>query len=94
MFYESSLTTCTSMWTLYLGRPLHNYSKAVSIERPISFSTTGTERHWAPYSQATPSAHSSAERISDPQDMVSEHWVRLFEIMSALQDSLYGHRRV
>lgn len=82
------LLTISSMWSLYLGRPLHTYSKAVSVEKPISFVSEREQKCWRPYGSERPSADPLIQSVPNRQEVVVEHWIQLFEIMSELEGSL------
>lgn len=72
------------MWGLYLGRPLHNISQAVTAETPIAFSAVR-------YHDLVPclrGGHDAGKAIIDQQELFVEQWVQLPKIMSPLEGTL------
>ncbi|KAL1858737.1 hypothetical protein Daus18300_009871 [Diaporthe australafricana] len=74
------------MWGLYLGRPLHNISQAITVETPVAFS--GDENQWRAEC-VTGGTKSPGEHKLDHQELFVEQWVQLPRIMSPLEGSLY-----
>jgi hypothetical protein len=73
------------MWGLYLGRPLHNISQAITVETPMAFSVH--------LDQDRPECfrHRGNDQqigILDHQERFVEHWVQLPRIMSPLEGCL------
>lgn len=68
-----------SMWALYLGRPFHNISQAVTMETPISFSE---------YQDSQCDTNGPEDKLLNYQEIVVEQWVQLSRTMSPLEGSL------
>ncbi|KAF2146171.1 uncharacterized protein K452DRAFT_242783, partial [Aplosporella prunicola CBS 121167] len=74
------------MWSLYLGRPFHNISQAVTMERPISF-LQQQGNHWT---EGTSQENRGPEdELLNYQEVTVGQWVQLSRIMSPLEGSLY-----
>ncbi|KAH7052015.1 hypothetical protein B0J12DRAFT_698707 [Macrophomina phaseolina] len=73
------------MWGLYVGRPFHNISPAISMETPIPFSQN-MERYWTPVSRGR---HGPENDLLDNQEVLVERSAQLSWIMSPLEGSLY-----
>lgn len=73
------------MWGLYLGRPLHNISLAVTVETPMAFSADR-------YQDLVPclpcGGHNAGMGTFKHQELFVEQWVQLPKIMSPLEGSL------
>lgn len=73
------------MWGLYLGRPLHNISLAVTVETPMAFSADR-------YQDLVPClplvGFKAGKGILKHQELFVEQWVQLPKIMSPLEGSL------
>lgn len=79
------LTHIQSMWGLYLGRPLHNISQAVTVETPTAFSGSRYQDRptYSPHHGNGPQ-----NGLLDHQERFVEQWVQLPRIMSPLESCL------
>lgn len=82
---ETCLTHLRSMWGLYLGRPLHNISQAVTVETPTAFSGA---RYQDRLSCSPHHGNDPRNGLLDHQERFVEQWVQLPRIMSPLEGCL------
>lgn len=80
-----SLTRFRSMWGLYLGRPLHNISLAVTVETPMAFSA---DRYQDRIPRLPCGGRNAGMGTLNHQELFVEQWVQLPKIMSPLEGSL------
>ncbi|KAH7140494.1 putative fungal-specific transcription factor [Dactylonectria estremocensis] len=75
------------MWGLYLGRPFDNSFDAVTVEKPLSDGDCLTNDFWLAYAPVKPGFHDF--RLPDNQELLTERWIGLYEIMAVLGHCLY-----
>lgn len=73
------------MWGLYLGRPLHNISQAITVETPVAFSAHRYQTRSLCYPNRSDTIPSG---MLDHQERFVEQWVQLPRIMSPLENCL------
>ncbi|KAH7123156.1 fungal-specific transcription factor domain-containing protein [Dactylonectria macrodidyma] len=75
------------MWGLYLGRPFDNSFDAVTVEKPLSDGDHSTNEFWLAYAPVKAAFHDV--RLPDHQELLTEKWIDLYEIMAVLGHYLY-----
>ncbi|KAH6976606.1 fungal-specific transcription factor domain-containing protein [Ilyonectria destructans] len=75
------------IWGLYLGRPFDNSFDAVTVEKPLSDGDYSTNDFWLAYAPVKSGFHDI--RLPDHQELLTERWINLYEIMAVLGHCLY-----
>lgn len=75
------------MWGLYLGRPFSNSFDAITVEKPTCLHQDNPTGGWTEYT--TTKENSQYSIVPNPQELLTERWIKLYEIMSPLGHSLY-----
>ncbi|KAJ3529476.1 hypothetical protein NM208_g9737 [Fusarium decemcellulare] len=75
------------MWGLYLGRPFDNSFDAVTVEKPHTSLDRHPQDFWLAYAPIKPGLSSTS--LPDHQELVTERYINLYEIMGVLGHYLY-----
>ncbi|KAH7117251.1 hypothetical protein B0J13DRAFT_652899 [Dactylonectria estremocensis] len=84
--FSGALIT-SRIWGLYLGRPFDNSFDAVTVEKPLSDGDYSTNDFWLAYAPVKSGFHDI--RLPDHQELLTERWINLYEIMAVLGHCLY-----
>ncbi|OKL61010.1 hypothetical protein UA08_03585 [Talaromyces atroroseus] len=84
--------TTDHLWGFFLGRPFRINMEDVTVEKPGHHLISESIRKWSPY--GLPESGTKDVSITDVLQLLSEHRVKLCEIMAPLGHALYGWSQI